>query len=140
MYDVVNEPPRHITDLEKVETKCEVCAEVVVDLEPHAKSKKHEHNASVINMFTWFCDYKKICPVTCSERDILFFLNTYASKTLMPDESRKSVTFNLFQLIQVLSKIHDPLYDGQDVAGSDNINRRLGELMAAGFQVLIIYL
>ena len=43
MYDVVNEPPRHITDLEKVETKCEVCAEVVVDLEPHAKSKKHEH-------------------------------------------------------------------------------------------------
>ena len=65
MYDVVNEPPRHITDLEKVETKCEVCAEVVVDLEPHAKSKKHEHNASVINMFTWFCDYKKICPVTC---------------------------------------------------------------------------
>ena len=140
MYDVVNEPPRHITDLEKVETKCEVCAEVVVDLEPHAKSKKHEHNASVINMFTWFCDYKKICPVTCSERDILFFLNTYASKTLMPDESRKSVTFNLFQLIQVLRKIHDPLYDGQDVAGSDNINRRLGELMAAGFQVLIRYL
>ena len=140
MYDVVNEPPRHITDLEKVETKCEVCAEVVVDLEPHAKSKKHEHNASVINMFTWFCDYKKICPVTCSERDILFFLNTYASKTLMPDESRKSVTFNLFQLIQVLSKIHDPLYDDQDVAGSDNINRRLGELMAAGFQVLIRYL
>ena len=54
----------------------------------------------------------------------------------MPDESRKIVTFNLFQLIQVLSKIHDPLYDGQDVAGSDNINQRLGELMAAGFKVL----
>ena len=140
LYEVVNESPRHITDLQKLQTRCEVCAEDVEVLDSHAKSKKHEHNASVINMFTWFCDYKKICPVTCSERDILFFLNTYASKTLMPDESRKIVTFNLFQLIQVLSKIHDPLYDGQDVAGSDNINQRLGELMAAGFKVCKFFL
>ena len=56
---------------------CEVCPAATVVTGPfadHALKPVHADNARVITDFSSYCDLREVCPVTCSPRDVAFYL------------------------------------------------------------------
>ena len=110
---------RKLSGSQLVQARCDICSEDVNNLHYHVgkENPKHENNAQVVNHFVAHCDFKKISPVTCSTEEVLFYLKYIYPKTLMPIVERKMFKPPIFQVLGVLSKIHDPI-DGQEVSGS----------------------
>ncbi len=104
---------------------CEPCGgERVSDLPSHAATQMHRDNAGVVADFEAHCDLREVCPVTCSARDVCFYMDYYASSG---GGSAKGVRTN--RLVNVVSRMHDRV-DGQELLAVPEVEDKVSELLS----------
>ncbi len=103
---------------------CEPCGgEKVTDLDAHVSKQMHKENTEAVSDFVGYCELRGICPVTCTAKDVCFFLELYAS--------REKAKMKPSRLVNVISRIHDPV-DGQELLGLPDVEDKVGKLMYGG--------
>ena len=101
---------------------CKPCGgERVTDLVAHAATQMHRDNAGVVIDFAAHCDLREICPVTCSARDVCFYMEFASSRS-------RRVRIN--RLLNVVSRMHDPI-QGQELLALPEVEDKVTELLSA---------
>ena len=108
--------------------RCIACSADVNVLNDHVTSKQHVDSSFVVNHFVGHCDLRQVSPVTCSIKEVTFFLSNVFPKTRQNGAGFVNVA--LYQILSILSRVHD-LVDEADLSANNTISDHVSSLIAS---------
>ncbi len=108
---------------------CEPCGgERVADIKIHEEKQMHKDNMQVVEDFSRYCDLREVCPVTCSNRDVSFYMELAFARRGRSGGLPHAVA-RPSRLLNVISRVHDQV-QGQELLGVPDLEDKVAELLS----------